>query len=376
MRQVTPRYVDDTDDYYYDDPVREQPKSRSWMVSLSLATIIALILIGDTIGGLVTVNNRRHIEFGQGLTFTIPCDQDGITVKPVAEYRTNGGDKEFMFDSLFIDGLSDNCLNKLFQLKFYNLSGPPLIIGYKNISGATQYDADAVKFLLSRKTLNDPFYAGLNWFTYPQATGMGSPPSPPDNNNGGTPILCGGDSNSTEQINYDWGANNPLPGCPTDNWLSHFQGFLSMPGTDDGNLHTVNLTLKSYGNTELWIDGGRTLVDTTTRTELGSTATSISLRKGQSYLLDYWVYKASGSAAAKLYWDLDSNGDSTGSDTLIPASVFFTSSQDVIEIAPTEGTTDYRIEATSSDTNNRGIKIIFSRAIQAGNLQFFTIETS
>lgn len=365
------------DDYYHDDPEElHKPPNRNWMVSLSLATILALIVIGDTIGGLVNVNNRTHIEFGQGITLTIPCDNNGITVKPIAEYKTNGGNKEFLFDSLFINGLSDQCLNKLFQLKFYNLSGPPLVIGYKNISGGTRYDADAVKFLLSRKLVNDPFYAGLNWYTYPGATGMSSPPAAPDNNSGQTPILCGGDNNSTETIDFDWGVNNPLAGCPVDNWISHFQGFLNVPGTDDGNQQSIKISFKSYGNTELRIDDGRTLSDTDTRSNLTTTSTTISLRKGQSYLLDYWVYKPTGSSAAKLYWDLNSSGVKTGTDVIIPASVLYTASQDVIEIAPTEGTTDYTIEAVSSATNDRGVKVIFSRPISAGNLQFFTIETS
>lgn len=371
---MVPQY---DDDYYYDDPEdTRNPPNRNWMVSLSLATVLALIVIGDTIGGLVNVNNRTHIEFGQGITLTIPCDQNGITVKPVAEYKDNSGNKEFLFDSLFIYGLSDQCLNKLFQLKFYNLSGPPLTIGYKNISGATKYDTDAIKFLLSRKIINDPFYAGLNWFTYPGATGIGDPPGPPDNNSGNAPVLCGGDSNSTETIDFDWGTENPLAGCPTDNWLSHFQGFLNVPGTDDGNLQPVKLKFASFGNTELWVDGGKTLSDNTTRSALTNTSTTISLRKGQSYLLDYWVYKPTGKAAAKLYWNLDSNGNTSASDSIIPDSVLFTSSQDLIEIAATEGVTDYTIEAVSSATNDRAVKIKFSRSIQAGNIQTLTIETS
>ena len=371
---MVPQY---DDDYYHDDPVdsRKAP-NRSWMVSLSLATILALIVIGDTVGGLVNVNNRTHIEFGQGVTLALPCDRDGITVKPVAEYRDNNGNKEFLFDSLFIYGLSDQCLNKLFQLKFYNLSGPPLTVGYKNIVGATRYDADAVKFLLSRKLINNPFYAGLNWYTYPGATGIGSPPAPPNNNSGGDPVLCGGDNNSTETIEFDWGTENPIPGCPTDNWLIHFQGFINVPGTDDGNLQAVKIKFASYGNTELWIDEGRTLTDGATRTSLTNTSTTISLRKGQSYLIDYWVYKPTGSSAAKLYWNLDSSGNASSTDVIIPTSVLYTASQDVIEIAPTEGTTDYTINSVSSDTNNRAVKIAFSRAINAGNIQYITLETS
>ena len=371
---MVPQY---DDDYYYDDPVEyRKPANRNWMVSLSLATILALIVIGDTIGGLVNVNNRTHIEFGQGVTLAIPCDQDGITVKPVAKYLDNSGNKEFLFDSLFISGLSDQCLNKLFQIRLYNLSGPPLTLGYRKISGQTRFDADAVKFLLSRKLVNDPFFSGLNWYTYPGATGIGSPPAPPNNNSGGAPILCGGDSNSSDTIEFDWGAESPLAGCPTDNWLSHFQGFLNVPGTDDGNLQSVKIKFASYGNTELWIDGGRTLVDNTTRSALTNTTTTISLRKGQSFLIDYWVYKPSGRAAAKLYWNLDSSGNQTGTDVIIPVSALFTSSQDVIEIAPTEGTTDYSIESVSSAINNRSVKISFPRAIQAGNIQFITVETS
>ena len=366
---MVPQYEDD---YYYDDPVQPVKQSRNWMISLSLATILALIVIGETVGGLVTVNNRKHIEFGQGVTFTLPCDQDGITVKPVAEYKTYNTDRDFLFDSLFISGISDNCLNKLFQLKFYNLSGPPLIIGYKNINGGTRFDADAVRFLLSRKIIqqNSAFYAGLNWYTYPNATGIGNPPTPPSN------LLCGGENNFTLTLDYDWSDKNPLPGCPTNNWLAHFQGFLNVPGTDDGNLFTVNFKFESYGNTELWIDGRKIVADNSTRSSLTSSSGSVPLRKGQSYLVDYWVFKPSGNSAAKLYWDLDASGNRTGSQAIIPDSALFTASQDLIEISPTEGTTDYTVESISTDSNNRSIKIVFPRPIEAGKLQFFTVETS
>ena len=138
----------------------------------------------------------------------------------------------------------------------------------------------------------------------------------------------------------------------------------------------MKIKFASYGNTELWIDEGRTLTDSSTRTSLTNSSTTISLRKGQSYLIDYWVYKPTGSSAAKLYWNLDSSGNATGTDVIIPNSVLYTASQDVIEIAPTEGTTDYTINSVSSDTNNRAVKITFSRAINAGNIQYITLETS
>ena len=379
---MAPRYYDDTD--YYDDDYEEvasPQRSRSWMISLSLATILALVVIGDTIGALVNVNNRTHIEFGQGIALTLPCD-NAVTVKPVAEFKTNGADKEFLLDSLFISGLSDQCLKKLFQVKFYSLSGPPINIGYNKISGGSRYDADSVKFLLSRKVLSDAsylgLYSGLNWYTYPEATGLGSPPAPPRNNGSGEPILCGGEKNVADTINYtesDW-ASPPAPFCPTDNWLIHFQGYLEMPGTDDGELKPVNFQLESFGNSELWIDEYRVIADNSTRTELTATSGGTSLRRGQSYLLDYWVFKGTGSGAAILKWNLDGSGNATGTYSVVPSSAFYAQSQDLIEIAPTEGTTDYTIESVSSAINDRSIKIVFARPVPAQNIRFLTIETT
>ena len=362
---VPPQY--DTDDYYYDDPVPETlARSKSWMISLSLATILALVVIGDTIGALVNVNNRTHIEFGQGVTLSVPCDQNGITVKPVASYKNDSADRKFLLDSLLISNLSDQCLGRLFQVKFYSLSGPPMVIGYRN-SGT---DADAVKFLLSRK-LNTDSFPGLNWYTYPIATGLTT-----NNLWTGDPTLCGGDNNSTDVVNFDWGSDNPLPGCPTDNWLTHFQGFINIPGSDDGTTHNVKLTIETYGNSELFLDGSRVISDATTHASLTKAAATLSLRKGQSYLLDYWIFKPSGNSAANLYWDLNSSGNSTGTDAIIPDSAFYTQAEDVIEIAPTEGITDYVITSVSNTTNDRAIKVTFARPVDATLVKFLTLETT
>ena len=376
---MVPQYYDDTD--YYDDDYLDdessQPKSRSWMVSLSLATILALVVIGDTIGALVNVNNRTHIEFGQGVTLVLPCD-NSVTVKPVAEYRTNGSDKEFLLDSLFISGLSDQCLKRLFQIKFYSLSGPPINIAYNKISGSSKFDTDAIKFLLSRKVITTAGNQGLNWYTYPEATGLGSPPAPPQNNGSGAPILCGGSVNATDVINFsdaDWSVP-PAPFCPSDNWLIHFQGYLNVPGVDDGELKPVNFQLESFGNSELWIDENRVIADNSTRSVLTASTGGSSLRRGQSYLLDYWVFKGTGSGAAILKWNLDSSGTVTSTYSVVPDTAFYSSSQDLIEIAPTEGTTDYTVESVSSAINDRSVKIVFTRPVSAQNIRFLTIETS
>lgn len=374
---MVPQYADD---YYYDDPDEsEKAPNRSWMVSLSLATILALIVIGETIGGLINVNNRTPVEFGQGVVLTVPCDQNGITVKPVAEYKENVGSKDFLFDSLYIYGISDQCLKRLFQLKFYNLSGPPLVIGYNNIdtSTSTQFNADAVRFLLSRK-LDTKSFPGLNWYVYDGATELGSPPAPPRNNPSGPsgePVLCGGDSNGVPNINNDFGIYAPVFGCLNDGWLSHMQGYLTIPGTDDGNTQFVKFTVESHGNTELWIDGVKLIADNSTRSTATSTSSSLTVRRGQSYLIDYWTFKPSGSSSAKLKWNLNGSGVVVNSDNVIDESYFYTGSLEEIEIAPTEGKVDYIVTPESNVTNNRAVKIKFARKIEAGQLQFISIET-
>ena len=368
------------DDYYYDDPVEEhKPANRSWMVSLSLATILALIVIGDTIGGLVTVNNRTHIEFGQGVVLAVPCDSNGLTVKPVAEYRDNNGSNEFLFDSLFLSNISDQCLNKLFQFKFYTLSGSsPIVIGEKLINPSNdppRYPADVVRFLLSRTISSNPFDAGLDWTLWRTATSIGNPPNSP------TFPTCGGSFNIVNNLdvsyqNSEWPYT--LADCLNDakepnNILSHFQGFITVPGTD-GSEVDVDLTTETYGNSQLWIDGMKVLSINTENSTTKSSTITLKLRKGQSYTFDYWVLKNEKPLVAKLYWNLDTNGN-PGTTSLVPDSAFSTDYLSTIKIAPTEGTTDYSVASTSSVPNARGIKIQFVKPIPSAQIQFLTLET-
>ena len=73
---------------------------------------------------------------------------------------------------------------------------------------------------------------------------------------------------------------------------------------------------------------------------------------------------------------LNSSGAVTSTYSVVPDTAFYSSSQDLIEIAPTEGTTDYTVESVSSAINDRSVKIVFTRPVSAQNIRFLTIETS
>lgn len=373
---MVPQY---DDDYYYDDPVeaRKTP-NRSWMVSLSLATILALIVIGDTVGGLVTVNTKNRIEFGQGSLLALPCD-NAVSVKPQAIYGDNSdnGKKEFLFDSLILSGISDECLNKLFQFKFYTLSGSsPIIIGKKLISpGASppSYSADAVRFLMSRATtvtsLTD-IDQGLDWTLWREATSIGNPP-----NNPSFPT-CSETSNYVQRLDLEFGEllADELADCLDKNVLMLFRGYLTVPGTDGSEI-SVELSTTSFGNTQIFIDGLKIMSINTTNSSASTSTASVKLRKGQSYSFDYWVLKGSGPANANLSWNLDSNGNVTSSN-LIPALAYSTAYKSMVKISPTEGATDYSVALVSSEPNNRSIKIQFASPIESSQIQFLTVETS
>lgn len=370
------------DDYYYDDPIEEhKPANRSWMVSLSLATILALIVIGDTIGGLVTVNNRTHIEFGQGAVLTVPCDRDGLTVKPVANYADNAGNREFLFDSLTLSNISDQCLNRLFQFKFYTLSGSsPIVIGEKLKSGASSYDADSVKFLLSRVTSNDPFDAGLYWSTWKNAANIGNPPNAPSFNR------CGGNFDAVKDLNLEYTNSDFLNDSEAlkvdclnsndeyNNVLNQFNGFLTVPGSDGSEVN-VNLSFESYGNAQLFLDDLKVLSLNIGNESASTSTTTLKLRRGESYPFDLWVLKNNKPLLAKLSWDMNSSGNQ-GTRALVPRSAFSTAYLSEVKIAPTEGVTDYSVAYTKMATNDREVKIQFVKKIPSSQIQFLTLETS
>jgi hypothetical protein len=230
-----------------------------------------------------------------------------------------------------------------------------------------------IRFVLATQPTG---FTGLDWKTYPTSGGLPNPSSATGLS------TCGGDSNAIDNVNvptFDWfDLTNPGYGivCPDDNFLTHMTGFLTIPGTDDGDLTSVSFGLESNGNAELLI-GGRTVISDRTSHATSTKNGSILLRKGQTYSIDVWYFKGTGSGSLILSWNRNSStGAILASPVVVPSSAFTFQSTVGIVIPSSEGVTDYTVTALGLSTNNRSVRINIASRVLAGDANRFTLETS
>ena len=231
-------------------------------------------------------------------------------------------------------------------------------LGYNQIVGATKPDAKFAKFLLTRNSVDSD---GIDWRVFP----ANSFPNPPSET--GLEI-CGGEFDLSDTINYDFGIEVPKPGCPQDNYLIHWRGFIKIPKADDGLKHDVQFSLFSLGKSQLQINNQNIIIDRQAH-DFSKATGSFSMRYGRSYAIDTWMYKSTGSAKIRLDWNVDS-------DTTIPAGVFQYDASLSAAVSASEGTTDYFATFGAGSKDNRSFTIFFPRPILANDVKKFTLETS
>ena len=331
---------------------------KSFKVGLGGIFIYTLVLIGDTIGALVTLNGALPIEFGQGTVLTLPCDQDGITVSAQSAMDTSTSPISFNLASIRFSNISDDCINKELTLVIYDKDGNRVKLGYKNIVGVSAPDADMAKFIINRTAADSD---GIDWRVFP-ASSLPNPPSETGLE------ICGGEFDLSDTIDYDWGTSVPKPGCPPDNYLVHWRGFIFTPGTDDGKNHDVRFTLSSFGNSVLRVNNKNVISDRDPH-GYGDVTGSIPLRYGKAYPINLWMFKGTGTGKVALDWDL-------GSGSVIPASAFQYDSTVGVRIAASEGSTDYSTTASTWVTDNRSFYVNFLRKMTTDEVHKFAIETS
>ena len=57
-------------------------KKRSLKVVFGVGAIAAVMALSSTLAANINLNDGGNIEFGQGVTRTVACDSDGITLTP------------------------------------------------------------------------------------------------------------------------------------------------------------------------------------------------------------------------------------------------------------------------------------------------------
>ncbi len=347
----------------------EESPSKNWLMGIVAGVIVSLVLIGETVGGLIGLNNFENIEFGQGVTVAAACDPE-LVITPNADPISTNDSAEFNLTSIDIGGISDACLGKTFTLSMYKSvglgAGQTANIGTRKGGTPTHQ----VKFALIAQNSD---FNGLDWRIYPSEAGL------PDPTSASGLSTCGGDNNAIDNVNFtsfNWNEVSFPPGCPInlstntlDNALTHLTGFIQFPGTDDGSRSNMNFSLTSTGNAELKVGGQIVISDRETHSA-SSRSGAFSYRKGTSYSFDLWYFKSNGAGELKLTWD------GPTADGVIPTTYFSSQNTVLATISSGELPVNYQVNMKELLSNNRSVRITLATGISTLNVDRFTIETS
>ena len=79
---------------------------------------IVVLILGNTLAANISLNSGGNVEFGQGVALTTACDND-VTVTPYSTFINEEGAGDFMFTSISVTGISEDCDGKIFTIKAY-----------------------------------------------------------------------------------------------------------------------------------------------------------------------------------------------------------------------------------------------------------------
>ena len=82
---------------------RKQKGNKKLKAAVGIGGLAAVTGIGSTFAANISLNNDQAVEFGQGVTQTVACDEDGFTINPVTRY--NNSLSKFVIDYVEITGI-------------------------------------------------------------------------------------------------------------------------------------------------------------------------------------------------------------------------------------------------------------------------------
>jgi hypothetical protein len=110
----------------FDNAATPRRKKNNNLKSLAgLATVAAIAVLGSTLAANLSLNSGGDIEFGQGVSVTSACDENGITVTPSVRFINAAGAGTFYLSTIALSGINApatgaTCKNKTFTLNAYN----------------------------------------------------------------------------------------------------------------------------------------------------------------------------------------------------------------------------------------------------------------
>ena len=110
-------------DHYHDDPLNSEAPKSKWSIfrvsALITAIVVGAFYIQGTLASNISLNSGSVGEFGQGVTRTIACDSDGITLTPEFIFENVQGGGSFKLARVLfsdIDTRVQGCANKTLTL--------------------------------------------------------------------------------------------------------------------------------------------------------------------------------------------------------------------------------------------------------------------
>jgi hypothetical protein len=138
---------------YTDDPDFEEVQPRGGRRLFAYSFYGSLLTLGITFGANIAINSGggTGIEYGQGVTQTVNCQGDtNITVTPYAGFQNASGGGFFGLDSIILENVHQNCVNKDFIIKVWdNTDNAPLGISDSATSVSTYDTFTALRFYWS-----------------------------------------------------------------------------------------------------------------------------------------------------------------------------------------------------------------------------------
>jgi hypothetical protein len=116
----------------FDNAATPRRKKNNNLKSLAgLATVAAVAVLGSTLAANLSLNSGNAIEFGQGVSVTSACDDNGITVTPSVRFMNAANGGTFYLSTIALTGIDftndTKCVGKTFTLNAYdNSSATPL----------------------------------------------------------------------------------------------------------------------------------------------------------------------------------------------------------------------------------------------------------
>ena len=128
----------------FDNAATPRRKKNNNLKSLAgLATVAAIAVLGSTLAANLSLNSGGAIEFGQGVSVTSACDDNGITVTPSVRFMNSAGAGTFYLSTIALTGINapatgTTCLNKVFTLNAYDdASATPLQLATSSSTAIT-----------------------------------------------------------------------------------------------------------------------------------------------------------------------------------------------------------------------------------------------